>query len=105
MTREESEKLAVHEIALTGFQLLLRAGITESILNGSDGFSEEELNQAMGFLCLKETEELLSNMKKNVSTEYEKFVTKEDTEERHPALIFLDRVLAEVADRSIKYEK
>lgn len=105
MTREESEKLAVHEITLTGFQLLLRAGVAESILNGSDGFSEEELNQVMSFLCLRETEELLSNMKKNVSTEYEKFVTKEDTEERHPALIFLDRVLTEVVDRSMKYEK
>lgn len=102
MTKERKEQLEVSEIAITGFQLLLLAGVNGCILNGETDFTDEELEGIFNHLCLREDEELLFHMKKFTLQKAEMFVPDEN-EEKHPAMLFLEKVLSLVIDRQKKY--
>lgn len=102
MTKEQKERLEVNEIAITGFQMLLLAGVNGCILNGETDFSDEELDGILNHLCLREDEELLHYMEKFTLKEAEKFIS-EDGEEKHPGMLFLENVLNLVLDRQKRY--
>lgn len=96
MTEQEEEKLMLREVAITGFQQLLNAGIADSIAGVFGGYEDEELSSIISLFSLKSDKEMISLMKSFTYAEIESSLVDEDkgdNKERHPVLCFLDRVL------------
>lgn len=97
MTEQEEKDLMLREVAITGFQQLLDAGIANSIAGVFGEYKEGELLSIISLFSLKSDKEMISLMKKFTHEEIESFLADEDeneSTEKHPSLCFLDEVLA-----------
>lgn len=94
MTEQEEKNLTFREVAITGFQQLLLAGIANSIAEVFGEHEDSELLSIISLFSLKQDKEMISLMNKFTHDEIESFIADEEGEERHPALCFLDKVLA-----------
>lgn len=105
MTEQEEKNLTLQEVAITGFQQLLLAGIANSIAEVFGEHKDSELLSIISLFSLKQDKEMISLMKEFTYDEIESFIAdEEEGEERHPALRFLDKVLAIIVSLERKAE-
>lgn len=98
MTKEQEKDLTLREVAITGFQQLLRAGIANSYAGVFGEYEEGTLMSIIGLFSLRSDKEILQLMRKFTHEELELFTESlmEDGEklDDNPTLEFLNEVMA-----------
>lgn len=98
MTKEQEKDLTLREVAITGFQQLLRAGIANSYAGVFGEYEEGVLMQIISLFSLRSDKGILQLMKDTTQRDLELFTEsiKEDGEELdgNPTLEFLNEAMS-----------